>query len=178
MTEAEIMKALECCKKPLCDNCKECPQQGKGHNVDCVGELMVDALDLINRKNAEIKRLTSLAELGNMRVNDYRVMRDRALKAEAMNERLEKAYNQEYKEKIQQKSEVERMKKLLDTECDSCACGLLEQRDKAKAEAIKEFLERVKEKEWLIFFHKKPYKKSFYHALDQIAKEMVGDTDV
>ena len=39
-------------------------------------------------KNAEIKRLKTLAELGNMRANDYRVMRDRALKAEAEVERL------------------------------------------------------------------------------------------
>ena len=39
---------------------------------------------------AENKRLTTLAELGNTRANDYRVMRDRALKAEAENERLEK----------------------------------------------------------------------------------------
>ena len=34
-------------------------------------------------KNAEIKTLKTLAKLGNMRANDYRVMRDRALKAES-----------------------------------------------------------------------------------------------
>ena len=39
---------------------------------------------------------------------------------------------------------IERLTKLIDAECDSCACGLIEQRDKARAEAIKEFAERVK----------------------------------
>lgn len=39
-------------------------------------------------KIAEVERLKTLAELGNMRANDYRVMRDRALKAQAEVDRL------------------------------------------------------------------------------------------
>ena len=47
-----------------------------------------DARDIIIQQREEIKRLTTLAELGNMRANDYRVMRDRALNAEKEVERL------------------------------------------------------------------------------------------
>ena len=43
-----------------------------------------------NSYKAENKKLSTLAKLGNMRANDYRVMRDRALKAEKEIERLKK----------------------------------------------------------------------------------------
>lgn len=38
--------------------------------------------------NASVERLQTLTDLGNMRANDYRVMRDRALKAEEENKKL------------------------------------------------------------------------------------------
>ena len=56
MTESEIMKALECCSKVLAESCAECPLQ----KVDCLKVNIEElALDLINRKNAEIERLKS-----------------------------------------------------------------------------------------------------------------------
>lgn len=48
MTEREIIKALECCKD---NNCNECPIKG------CTEDIFVEALDLIDRKKAEIERL-------------------------------------------------------------------------------------------------------------------------
>ena len=54
MTEAEIMKALECCSKVADEGCAECPLCRK----DCFKlNLEKLALDLLNRKNAEIERL-------------------------------------------------------------------------------------------------------------------------
>jgi hypothetical protein len=50
MTESEIMKALECCKKDDCDNCPN-------DFGNCYSNLANDAISLINRKNAEIERL-------------------------------------------------------------------------------------------------------------------------
>lgn len=50
MSEAEIMKALECCKNDDCDHC----QNNFGN---CYANLAGFALDLINRKNAEIEKL-------------------------------------------------------------------------------------------------------------------------
>lgn len=85
----------------------------------------------------------------------------------AENERLEKEYDRLFKESLQHKTEVERLKKLLDTECDTCACGLIEERDKAKAEAIKELAKEAKELGKYVYS-----KASFEIAVDQIAKEM------
>ena len=53
MTDAEIIKALECCSK---DNCEECPANGLCDNDDYC--FTGDILDLINRQQAEIERLT------------------------------------------------------------------------------------------------------------------------
>ncbi len=51
MTEEEIMKALECCTQNT--KCPACPMWNTGQN--CMNRLYQYALDLINRKNAEIE---------------------------------------------------------------------------------------------------------------------------
>lgn len=56
MTDNEIIKALECCTKGL--ECKNCPANPhKGNYGYCTGLLLKDALDLINRLQAENERL-------------------------------------------------------------------------------------------------------------------------
>ena len=55
MTDNEIIKALECCKDPECANCKECPAYET--HKDCMGCVLSEAIDLINRQRAEIERL-------------------------------------------------------------------------------------------------------------------------
>ena len=52
MTEREIIKGLECCYTG--HGCKDCPYYCG--NEDCPELLIKDALDLINRQNAEIER--------------------------------------------------------------------------------------------------------------------------
>ena len=39
-----------------------------------------------------------------------------------------------------------RLQREIDNECDHCGCVLIDQRDNARADAVKEFAERVKEK--------------------------------
>ncbi len=57
MTDKEIIKALECCTKPYCNN-NECPlHQNTVNTKDCITQLSTNALDLINRQQAEIERL-------------------------------------------------------------------------------------------------------------------------
>ena len=53
MTDKEIIKALECCN-PSNRSCVECP---RFNEFKCYTKVMVDALDLINRQQAEIERL-------------------------------------------------------------------------------------------------------------------------
>ena len=52
LTDSEIVKALECCPKNII--CGECPLCGK---KDCMNKLYINALDLINRLQAENERL-------------------------------------------------------------------------------------------------------------------------
>ena len=59
MTDNEIIKALECCN--VCSSpeyCGECPYVECTTVKGCVGEMLTDALDLINRQKAEVERLT------------------------------------------------------------------------------------------------------------------------
>ena len=70
----------------------ENPKDNGDRLCNCINLYCTNAAELIERQAAEIKRLSTLAELGNTRANDYRVMRDRALKAEAENERLAKGW--------------------------------------------------------------------------------------
>ena len=58
MTDAEIIKALECCTKGnTSDVCVDCPLITTDMCTDVENGLMKLALDLINRQKAEIERL-------------------------------------------------------------------------------------------------------------------------
>lgn len=89
-------------------------------------DIIKSGLDLINRQQAEISRLTTLAELGNKRANDYRIMRNRALKAEKEIERLN-----EEKAKF-----------------DNTILYDLEQVNKIVEKSIKKFAEELKKKQF------------------------------
>ena len=71
-------------------------QKAEIERLNTVHADMIESLRLAAEANkdmqAEIKRLTTLAELGNMRANDYRAMRDKAktARAEAIKEFAER----------------------------------------------------------------------------------------
>ena len=124
-TDKEIIKALE-----YCDNITPCPEDCPLKHLNACGSLKCfrvlkkSLLDLINRQQAEnsnltsdltslqndltsakaeIKRLTTLAKLGNMRADDYRAMRDKCktARAEAI-----KAFAERLKPKLSYYDEV------------------------------------------------------------------------
>lgn len=117
MTDAEIIKALECCAGD--DGCDVCPMYKP--SSECITELQGKALDLINRQKAEIERLKRLLE-----------------EEEA-----------KYKE---------------------CAKRFYK-------EAIKEFAERLKDKQQTFISDEYAYKFIYLIEIDNLAKEMVGDTE-
>jgi len=95
----DVMRALECCA--VYANCNGCPHFNGVPEDDCHYKVMANALALLKKyqaenaeKDAEIERLTTLAELGKMRANDYRAMREKAknARAEAITEFLARAY--------------------------------------------------------------------------------------
>lgn len=102
LAESDVMRALECCT--INQSCDGCPMFGEKPEADCNYYVMSCALALLREKDAllaewdakcndyetellgkdaEIGRLTTLAELGKMRANDYRAMRDKAKNARA-----------------------------------------------------------------------------------------------
>ena len=146
-----------------------------------------NALELINHKDEELnrlqaenKRLSTLAELGNTRANDYRVMRDRALKAEAEIERLkllfESVINSRdgYIKVIEQyKAENERLKEEIELLHSDYTYKLVKK--KAKAEAYKEFAERLKgAKQYSVERHEKIVPVA---VIDWILKELVSKNE-
>lgn len=63
MNDNDVKKALECCK--VCsspEDCYECPYSECDTKKGCVGDLINDSLDLINRLQAENERLTGYNE--------------------------------------------------------------------------------------------------------------------
>ena len=96
MTDKEIIKALECCGNVVTSTCKGCPYHIT-HNANCVKALMHDALDLINRQQAEIEELKKVV------IDDYASEYDSKIRAEAIKEFAERLktefsqYQREYR---------------------------------------------------------------------------------
>jgi chromosome segregation ATPase len=117
--------------------------------------------EAIKHLEAENERLNKLAELGNMRANDYRVMRDRALKAEA---------------------EIERLKKSLE-QCEDNGEYWESKYKTAKAEAYKEFAKSIhkaitdyKDKKEMPMLPYTGYALDYVEEkIDNLLKELVGD---
>lgn len=84
MTDNEIIKALECCKKDECDNCPN-------NFGNCYANLSGYALDLINRQQAEIDVLNNnlSAMVVTMR-NSAKATRNEAIKGfvDRLNDRI------------------------------------------------------------------------------------------
>lgn len=82
MTDKDIIKALECCKPKQNRNCGNCPAYELGDF--CAAELKENALDLINRQQAEIERLKiknqSLRGTANFYKFNYNEARTEAIK--------------------------------------------------------------------------------------------------
>lgn len=82
MTDNDIVKALECCKKPVPD-CDCCPIERGDMCFDFLKEV---ALDLINRQKAEIERLKDMVSQNEGVLPEY----EKFIKAEAIKEFAER----------------------------------------------------------------------------------------
>lgn len=136
-------------------------------------EYIKNALDLINRLRAENKRLSTLAELGNTRANDYRVMRDRALKAEAENSNLTSDLTSLKNYLISADVENERLKIRL-RKAEHQLDDAMKMYNTIKAEAYKEFAERLKERPTA----DKDVQYVFELKIDNLLKELEGNSNV
>ena len=126
MTDNEIIKALECCKKrTVFESCPvECPMYK--FDGDCFDLMQTDILDLINRQKAEIERLTE----ENQKVSAY----------------IGNGWGY---------------------------VSFLEFVKNQRAEAIKEFAERLKQE----VYTERGFSVFPDDKIDNLVKEMVGDTE-
>ena len=162
MTDTEIIKALECCGR---ESCNGCPY--RTDRICHQGNPMIrDALDLINRQKAKIekfeKRQKPTAASGYKIENDKvvfftnmlggcKIVKDNLEEVvKTLNELLHEAYS---------KDEI-----LFHYRC------ALEDLKTAKAEAIKEFAERLKER--TISFAGVVEQRE---VIDNLIKEMIGE---
>lgn len=160
LTDAEIKRALECC---LCDNseCLQC-QNKELCRIEC-DELATKTIDLITRQQAENKRLAKEVNLVSIQFQD---LQERYEEAQAEIERLKQrnsvceAANRCI---VWQRDRRDREIK----ELHSQIAGLNIYKSKIKAEAVKEFVERIKE-----FMHNK------FKDLDEYEFEYITERDI
>ena len=174
LTEAEIMKALEICTTKGA-SCKNCPAFVKVDRSRCK-EVFKGAIDLINRKNAEIENkkrdceilfehLTSTGETTYIeeiaRLDWHRKNEESIRRLEEENRRLEE--------------KIERLRELTMILMPSRNCGktqfIVKKYNEVRAEAIKEVLQRARGKVCCIPQHHFTLEQVLCD-LDQIAKEM------
>ena len=69
MTDAEVKKALECCKYSIYEkHCVDCLLTDEPR---CIEHMTKSALDLINRQQAEIERLTNIIKNVQVYIDDF-----------------------------------------------------------------------------------------------------------
>ena len=141
LTDKEIVKALECCK--FDGDCLACPMNHYKDGI-CSNEMLKSALDLINRQKAEIERLnfvrTRDAQQYNEKISDQAHtncllydMYDKAIKeVKELEEKLKTA-----------ETEIERLKAKQE-KCFYCTEQANKKISEIKAEAYKEFADRLK----------------------------------
>ena len=148
MTDNEIIKALECCPRGIGMKCEKCPMF---RTNDCMSKLHVNTLDLINRQKTE---------------NENLKVENQSLRSAANSLKM-------HYEKAQ--AEIERLKESLNIELENFAT---EYDNKIKAEAYKEFAERLKavfkgfdDKNEVILY------SNLLTAIDCLLIGMVGDSN-
>ena len=167
MTDNEIIRALQCCRTSLIYDCKRCNLrlENGARQPFCTTTLIGNAFDLINRLQAKaIKEQNKNSKLRNERNRLQAQNKD--LAETVHNLTIEKDALFDKAEEL--KAEIERLKTNLNVELENFAT---EYDNKIKAEAIKEFAEKLRA-DWL-FGGKdgKPYRET----INNLVKEMVGE---
>ena len=122
MTDNDVIKAMECCIENDLDDCAECLYLYKECDGNCIDRLLRDALDLINRLKDENSNLTS----------DLTSLQRDLTSAKAENERLQKESDRRH----------------YTLQCYALQYGTVKDQteviNKAKAEAVREFADKLK----------------------------------
>ena len=147
MTDKEIIKALECCGKNhitgSTDACEHCFLQ---NSAMCVTELIYKALDLINRQQAEIeKHKNNCKNCGAKTRTCIENLQNNITEKQAEIENLKIANEHLATFNVEAQAEIERLQIRLRKERHQFE-DVSKMYSGIRAEAIKEFTERLKEK--------------------------------
>ena len=211
MTDKEIIQALACCQEVNVCGCN-CPRTYYclDDKSECITELITDALDLINRQQAEIDELKhereiliedihhsadqineQLEEIEKLNVelvgmrgacNSYKMHYDNAQAEIERSSNSAKRWEDTAKDllisKEKQQAEIERLQKHIQENLQKhiqkgidLGKQLPEMIANAKAEAIKEFLNKAKKQSEIIYGDR----AVCVEVLDDVYKEMVGE---
>jgi SMC interacting uncharacterized protein involved in chromosome segregation len=177
MTDNEIIKALECCLNDETALCNKCPLKNECDDNPLDDVKARYSLDLINRQQAEIENYSHnvkqlVSDIRNYQI-DLQAMR---ISANSFKSKYKSAINtaKELQTVIKEKdAEIETLK-AEQMMADGYADALVEI---TKAEAIKEFAERLKYD--MVPNIDDTYIESFVEEyIDNLVKEMVGENNV
>ena len=86
LTDNEIIKALECCSEPYCND-NQCPLHKNTINTkDCITQLSTNALDLINRLEGENKKNETIIRFADKTIESLKAEVERLKANEEMAE--------------------------------------------------------------------------------------------
>ncbi len=98
MTDAEIIKNLECCTNDDEPNCKECT---KRPHIYCMCELLEETFDLIKRQQAKIDELTDRAAIRAIDRIHYNIAEMNLIQESYNMRELKKRFRAEFEEKME-----------------------------------------------------------------------------
>ena len=159
LTDAEIEKALECCISDVA-HCFECPYND---NAECNFILIRNSFNYINRLKAENERFRKLQKptgAGGYKIENGKVI----YYTDILN-----GYRHEYKDLEEIVKELN-LYMHTDYKNIELISHYQHKAQTAKAEAIKEFAERLKEKSE--YYSDLPFKTVHVEDIDNLVKEM------
>lgn len=183
MTDNEVIKALECCmnEESKLFNCVGCAfmECKMGQKRECTYYMLKSALDLINRQKSDlIKKDKELLEaLKNSAVNKTKVIDYEKEINRLKSELFEKTEQLETAKADIKKLTSGKCVYLSDDEtteyCVEGPCPIYKTEAEIKAEAYKEFVERLEERASKGFWETDSY--IGLEQINDILKELVGD---
>ena len=181
MSDNEIIKALEECGGV--GDCKGCSLNDLGGIDKCISTLAQNTLALINRQKAEIERLISAVDNSTqefLKLHDE--YQEQKTEIESLSIALEVTRDNlgdTRKELNKAETEIERLKSMNQSKLDMIH-DLRTELETARAEAIKEFADRLKESAFdcdvSFGYGREHYEKAVaVIQIDNLVKEMVGE---
>ena len=168
LTDAEIIKALECCGA-LDKGCQKCLYNETFGSI-CIHFLCKDTLDLINRQQAIVEKSEKVQYFADKTIATLQA-ENKYLNETINNLTIEKDALFDKAEEL--KAEIERLKTNLNVELENFAT---EYDNKIKVEAYKECIEKVRK--LAVGMHPcSDELRVFDNDLDNLLKELMGENN-